>query len=105
MTWATVTDYSEAIQHPALCFRDDDLRQGEVAAGALGLPVLYAGNFAAVFQVCDAHGRAWAVKCFTREVPGLRERYQAVSDHLAQAKIPFTVDFQYLEQGILVHGR
>ena len=44
----------------------------------------------------------WAVKCFTREVLGLRGRYQAISEHLAAAQLSFTVDFQYREQGIRV---
>ncbi len=42
------------------------------------------------------------VKCFTREVPGLRERYRQIAAHLDQARLPFTVDFQYLENGVCV---
>src|SRR5262249_8155880 len=42
--------------------------------------------------------------CFTRQVPGLRERYFEISKHLAQARLPFTVDFEFLLRGILIRG-
>src|SRR5262249_46521865 len=47
----------------------------------------------------------WAVKCFTREVHGLAPRYQAISDHLWQARRSFMVDFRYLEEGIRIGGQ
>jgi len=46
-----------------------------------------------------------AVKCFTRETHGLRERYAEISRHLRQVRLPFTVDFDYLQQGIRVNGQ
>jgi WD40 repeat protein len=63
------------------------------------------GNFADVYELRGPHGARWAVKCFTREVPGLRERYQEISQHLEQAQLPFMTDFRFLEQGIRVRGR
>ena len=35
----------------------------------------------------------------------MRERYAEVSRHLCRAKLPFIVDFTYLEEGIRVNGR
>ncbi|HEX5271242.1 MAG TPA: hypothetical protein VFW33_12165 [Gemmataceae bacterium] len=105
MSWPLSQDYNEAIQSPGRNFADPDLRGGEVAVNALGLPLPCSGNFADVYQVRGADGQRWAVKCFTREVPGLHERYEAISAHLRQAKLPFTVDFNYLEEGIRVRGR
>ncbi len=105
MTWPTSQDYNEAIQAPAANFADPDLRQGEAATNALGIPLPCSGNFADVYQVRCPDGAVWAVKCFTREAPGLRERYAEISKHLRQAKLPFTVDFTYLEKGIRVKGK
>lgn len=105
MTWPLSQDYNEAIQSPAHSFADPDLRCGEVAANALGLPKTYSGNFADVYEMRCPGGGRWAVKCFTREVPGLRERYQEISRHLRQVRLPFIVDFSYLEQGIRIAGR
>jgi hypothetical protein len=97
------TEYNEAIQNPPHCFRDADLRAGQVLTSPLGLPRPYAGNFADVYQVTSPAG-SWAVKCFTRSVEGLRQRYQAISAHLGQANLPFLVDFSYLEEGIRVRA-
>jgi formylglycine-generating enzyme required for sulfatase activity len=106
MPWPLAQDYNEAVQDPRLCFADDDLRAGAVVTNALGLPMPCSGNFADVYEMRSAAGdRRWAVKCFTRAVPGQRERYAAISDRLRQARLRFTVEFQYLEQGIRVAGQ
>jgi hypothetical protein len=81
MAWPSSTDYYEAVQSPA-SFGDPELRQGNVATNVLGLPRACTGNFADVYQICCPNHQNWAVKCFTREVPGLQERYQLLSDHL-----------------------
>ncbi len=105
MSWPLSQDYNEAIQSPASNFADPDLRRGEAVCNALGLPMPYSGNFADVYQVRGRDGSRWAVKCFTREVHGLRERYQKIGAHLGRAKLPFMVDFSYLDQGIRVAGQ
>ncbi len=104
MSWPLSQDYNEAIQSPARNFGDPDLRGGEVAVNPLGLPLPCSGSFADVYQVRGADGQRWAVKCFTREVAGLRQRYDAISRHLRQAKLSFTADFSYLDEGIRVRG-
>jgi DNA-binding beta-propeller fold protein YncE len=104
MAWPVPQDYNEAVQDPAVSFADSDLRAGTAATDALGLPRPCSGNFADVYEV-RCPGGTWAVKCFTRQVAGLRQRYAAVSDHLARARLPFGVKFHYLEQGIRVSGR
>ncbi|HEX5268927.1 MAG TPA: hypothetical protein VFW33_00505 [Gemmataceae bacterium] len=105
MGWPLSQDYNEAVQNPAVNCADPDLRRGRVATNALGLPLPCSGNFADVYQLRGPDGTRWAVKCFTREVPGRARRYEAISAHLRRAKLPFTVDFTYLEKGILVAGR
>ena len=71
----------------------------------LRLPVRWVGNFAIVYQVvCRQTGKVYAVKCFTRQVHDLRDRYRQIAAHLEEAQLPFTVEFQYLEQGIRVRG-
>jgi hypothetical protein len=105
MGWPLSQDYNEAIQSPGLNFADPVLRRGEAFVNALGLPMPHSGNFADVYEVRCPDGTRWAVKCFTREVPGLHERYAEISTHLCRAKLPFTVDFTYLDQGIRVAGR
>src|SRR5690348_9189618 len=106
MPWPLSQDYNEALQNPQSSFSDPELRQGQVIVNALGIPQPCSGNFADVYAVeCSATHSKWAVKCFTREVSALRERYSEISRYLPQAHLPFTVDFQYQEQGIRIAGR
>lgn len=104
MPWPHPPDYNEAIQTPRLCCADAELQQGEPALNALGLPWPRSGNSADVYKIICPNDQTWAVKCFTREVRGLRERYLAVSEYLARRRLPFMVEVHYLEQGIRVHG-
>lgn len=104
MPWPTPQEYNEAIQAPALCFDDRELRAGSPDLTALGLPRPITGNFASVYRMrCGT--RDWAVRCFWREFADLRSRYAAISAHLAAARLPYTVGFQYLERGIRVRGQ
>jgi WD40 repeat protein len=104
MPWPMSQDYNEVIQSPAACFSDPELRQGEVVCNAMGLPVPCSGNFADVYAVATPQ-RKWAVKCFTRQIPGLRERYIEISKYLQRVRLPFMVEFQFLDQGIRVRGQ
>ena len=105
MAWPTATDYNEAVQDLRRNVADEELRAGRPALNPLGLPMIWSGNFADVYKIHDAKsGNAWALKCFTRKVPGQADRYQHISTHLQRARLPFMVDFRYLDQGIRVHG-
>jgi serine/threonine protein kinase len=105
MAWPTASEYFEAVQNPALCFLDDELRQGEAACSAQGLPILYSGNFASVFRIdLPARQRSCAIKCFTRKSARREERYRHISAHLQRAALPFMVPFVYLEKGIRIGG-
>src|SRR5262245_43296306 len=105
MAWPLSQDYNEAIQNPRTSFADAELAGGSAALNALGMPMPRSGNFADVYEVTGASGAKWAVKCFTREVPGLQERYNQINLHLLKAKLPFTVDFQYQPGGIRIRGQ
>jgi hypothetical protein len=103
MPWPQTVDYNSAIQNPAACFADAELARGQAAEGMIpGIPLSYAGNFATVYKMVCPSGAAWAVKCFTRKVDNLQQRYREISEHLNRRKRRFVVDFQYLPEGIRV---
>src|SRR5262249_22879777 len=105
MSWPQPTDYSAAAQNPQSCFADADLKAGTAEVdGLLGLPLTYAGGFANVYKLTAPAGDSWAVKCFTRAVPGLQQRYSEISRHLREQSRRFTVEFRYLDQGVRVKG-
>ena len=105
MAWPGITDYSEAIQNPSLCFKGTDLEAGVLATNQRGMPLVFSGAFACVYQV-SVGGRKYAVRCFTREVKDQRDRYNQLSDYLRQTidHHPFFVKFEYLERGIRLKG-
>jgi len=103
MPWPISQDYNEAIQSPESAFADPELRGAQAAVSPLGMPMPCSGNFADVYQMnCPRTQRSWAVKCFTREIPGLGQRYHQIGLYLEQVKLPFMVGFTFLDQGILV---
>jgi N-acetylneuraminic acid mutarotase len=105
MAWPVSQDYNEAIQSPESSFTDPELRGGQAVTNALGIPMPRSGNFADVYEFIGASGTRWAVKCFTREVLGLQERYSEISKHLLKVNLPFTVDFKYVESGVRIRGQ
>jgi hypothetical protein len=104
LAWPSLSDYSEALQNPRYAFSDLELQNGTVIVNKLGQPRPVSGNFATVFQV-QSGNRTWAVRCFSREITDQKDRYDAISQHLKQYKLPFMVGFQYLTQGIRAAGR
>ena len=103
MSWPTPQDYNEALQNPRLNFEDADLLAGTPELTALGLPRPITGGFASVYSVRSG-SRRWAVRCFLRDFPDHQERYAEIARHLAAARLPYTVDFHFLEKGIRVRG-
>ncbi len=103
MAWPTGQQYGEAVQHPHLCFGDADLKACQIETDRLGLPRPRSGNFAVVYKGTRGQ-RTWAIKCFTREIANQRERYAAISSHLRNAALPFTVGFEFVDQGVRASG-
>jgi hypothetical protein len=109
-TFPSGTDYVAAIQNPGVSFSDADLRGGAPELNKHRIPKPISGNFASVFALTATDGRRYAVKCFTRDVPDQRERYEAISRHLAAVvpsglSQPWKMDFKFLPEQILVNGR
>jgi hypothetical protein len=103
-TYPTGGDYREALFNTRRCFKDHALLGGEPTMDALGMPKPISGAFASVFTIRNADGRRWAVKCFTRFVNDQAIRYQRISQALQAVNKPWTVEFDYLPEGILCQG-
>ena len=104
MAWPLSQEYNEAVQNPRTSFADPDLKTGDVVPGPLGIPMPRSGNFADVYQIRGADGQAWALKCFTRPAVGLRERYIQIDAQLREARLPFSVGFEFLPEGVRIRG-
>lgn len=104
MSWPTPQDYNEAVQNPRLAICDSDLQIGQPELNQLGIPRPRCGTFACVYKF-QTGGHAWAARCFLRDIPDLQPRYEAISQCLTNAKLPYTVPFTYIPSGIKVRGR
>ena len=107
MPWPAITDFTDAIQNPRVCFADPQL--ADLAAGQVvrhprrGTPLVYSGNFAAAYPVvCGS--RKYAVRCFTREVKDQRVRYGHLTNYLSQTLPAPLVEFDFYERGIKLLG-
>jgi hypothetical protein len=101
MSYPQITDYQEAVQHPAQAFIDPDLKQGAVAENNLGLPLVMSGGFALTYAVTTPR-RKCAVRCFHREIPAIQQKYDATSRKLRSLAIGCFVDFDFQQSGISV---
>lgn len=102
MTYPQSTEYHSAVQSPAHCFVDPELRSGTVKSTPLGLPHALSGGFALTYTV-QSGAKKFAVRCFHREVPDLQRRYEIISKRLKALNSKFFVDFDYENQGIIVN--
>ena len=103
MPWPGITDFSEAVQNPLLCFKGTELETGAAGTNPRGTPLVYAGAFACVYPV-TVGGRTVAVRCFTHEVVDQQTRYNQLSEYLISVLPPSFVHFEYVDRGISVKG-
>ena len=103
MPWPGITDFSEAVQNPRLCFKGTELEAATVSVNQRGMPMVFSGSFACVYSVSVANS-TYAVRCFTREVSDQQARYGELSTYLLNVLPPSFVHFEYLEHGISLGG-
>lgn len=103
MAWPSANDYREAIRTPGRCFDIEGLAQGQVITGPDGIPLMYSGESACVFQMA-ASGSMVAIRCFTAQVKDFQERYDALDEHISGLYPDPLTEFQYVEEGIKVGG-
>ena len=103
MSYPTLEQYQEALQHPQTVFFDPQLKTGRIRTSGLGLPVVVSGGFALTYAVEVASGKN-AVRCFHREAKGLEARYAAISKKLKALASPWFVDFEFQTRGVRLNG-
>lgn len=102
--WPTAGDYTEALQHPRLCFTDPELQTGQVNKKLMGMPCGSDGNAAIVFELRCASS-TYAIKCFKRAVTDRQQHYSELSQRLGQISSPYLTQFEYLSDVVRVRGQ
>lgn len=102
--WPGLHEYQEAVQNWKNNLADEELQSGTPVLDSKGLPAVMSGAFASVYRI-DCGGRLYAVRCFATSVRDHAERYRRLSSFVCGDNLPHTVDFHFLEKGILVRGQ
>lgn len=97
-------DYLSALRNPQHFLMDSGLKAGEVVLSQRNSrPITYSGNFALTVPfIADEH--QYAIRCFLHLIPGIAERYAAITKFVKQANSEVLVDIEYQQEGILVNG-
>jgi hypothetical protein len=94
-------EYLAAVQNPSTAFSDPELKVSIPETDQFGIPKPYSGGFTTTFHLQN-HSQHWAVRCFTRAIPDLQRRYEAIGRFLQSCADGFFVKAICLNQGIRV---
>jgi hypothetical protein len=104
MSYPTLEQYNEALQHPQTALVDPELKQGVIATTGLGLPLALCGGFALTYTVTTG-GVKYAVRCFHKQSNALEQRYCAISNRITSLSSPYFLNFELKPQGVRVNGK
>ncbi|HVH68387.1 MAG TPA: hypothetical protein VM716_11000 [Gemmatimonadales bacterium] len=105
--WPDLTEYHEAVQHPPKAFADPGLKAVALELDRFGMPKPATGGNAVVYKAKQPgliFSKTWAIRCFLRPISDHAERYEAISKHLHQVRLPYDVNFRFLKQGIQIRA-
>lgn len=94
-------EYLAAVQNPRTAFSDVELKVCNAETDQFGIPKPYSGGFTTTFHLQN-HSQQWAARCFTRAIPDLQRRYEAIGRFLQTSADGFFVKAACLNQGIRV---
>jgi len=97
-------EYNIAVQNPRIVFTDIDLKSSSVETTPLGLPKPYSGGFTITYKLSN-YQKAWAVRCFHRDIQDLQKRYQSIGNFFSKNPSSYFVEAQYLADGIKINGK
>lgn len=104
MSYPTLEQYNEALQHPHLVLIDPELKSGAVATTGLGLPLALCGGFALTYTV-NTGSKKYAVRCFHKQSNALEKRYLSITNKLKAINSHYFLNFEFQPQGIRVGGK
>ena len=68
------------------------------------VPYAYGGGFSQVFKI-NKNDESWAFKVWVSEILEIKSRYNEISLYLNDCKLPYFLNFFYIEKGILVEDQ
>ena len=102
MAFPSLTDIIAAVKDQRF-IKDPFFAGNSVTTGALGNPIMFGGGFSQVFQIIKGDEK-WAFKVWKKSIPKNRERYEALRHYFVERNLPYLVEFEFVEHGLLVNG-
>ncbi|KPQ31846.1 MAG: Protein kinase domain [Phormidesmis priestleyi Ana] len=104
MKYPQRTSYNVAVRNIDKFVFDSILKQGIPATQKdPNFLRVYNGGKAIVYEI-EVGSKRYALKCWVEDLGSLKFRYKEIDAYLRSCKLPYFVDFAYIEQGILVSG-
>ncbi|MCK6561790.1 hypothetical protein HUU39_19840 [candidate division KSB1 bacterium] len=97
-------EYLNAVQNPRTAFNDLELKACSPETDQFGIPKPYSGGFTTTFHLYN-HSQQWAVRCFTRAIPDVQKRYEAIGRFLQKSSFGYFVKANCLFQGIRINNQ
>ncbi len=79
--WPSATDYIDVVQHPALVFTHEQMKEARFDLDMYGIPDGCTGSNAVVFRAMLGPKTA-ALRCFISQAGLSRDRYLALARHV-----------------------
>lgn len=84
--------------------KDEFIRSGSYEKTSTGMPIRYSGGFTIVVPFIVG-GEKWAFRCWHSDLGNVRERFRKLSEALRDNQLPYFVDFEYVDEGLMVNGK
>lgn len=97
-----IQDIINSVSVPAL-IKDDFIKRGKFRRLPNGDLQVCVGGFSVVFLV-EVDGESWAFRCWHHTLDAAQSRIKCLSDKLKRIGLPYFINFDYSEQGIIVNG-
>lgn len=97
-----IQDIINSVSVPAL-IKDDFIKRGKFRRLPNGDLQACVGGFSIVFPV-EVDGESWAFRCWHHTLDDAQSRIKCLSEKLKRIDLPYFINFDYSEQGIVVNG-
>jgi len=104
MLLPTVNEFHEAIQNPAIRFKDPRLKTSKVEKHPDGKILVRSGGFALTYRLENA-GHRWAVRCFHKMVKDRESRYARICQFISTHQSDILIPVEYKPDELLIQGK
>lgn len=104
MTLPSRQDYSKSVNNLNKLVTAPHFRGGQPKRNSQGGLIAFSGGYSRVYPILNG-GKTIALRCWIADIGKAKERYQKVYEYLKKNPLPYFVEFEFIEQGIIVNGQ